>query len=102
MLIRGWHKTARPLTDEDKRQGKGNVLKFLVTNYGEGAASKFPTRAQGKVGTITVGIALSFPPGSGHKGASETGFGPPEEVKQTVVKRDIAAPHEFVTVRYNR
>jgi hypothetical protein len=102
VLIRGWHKTAKPLTDEDKRQGKGNVLKFLVTNYGEGAASKFPTQSQGKVGTITVGVALSFPSGSGNKSASEIGFGPPEEVKQEVVKRDIGAPHEFITVRYSR
>jgi hypothetical protein len=102
LLIRGWHKTAKPLTEDDKRQGKGNVLKFLVTKHGEGAASKFPTQSQGKVGTITVGIALSFPPGSGNKGASETGFGPPEEVKHEVVKRDISAPHEFVTVRYSR
>jgi hypothetical protein len=102
VLIRGWHKTAKPLTQENKRQGKGNVLKFLVTNYGEGAVSKFPKQSQGKVGTITVGIALSFPAGSGNKGASETGFGPPEEVKQSVVKRDICASHEFITVRYNR
>lgn len=100
VLIRGWHKTAKPLTDEDKRQGKGNELSFLVTEYGKGAASKFPTQSQGKVGTITVGFALSHP--SGTKGGTETGFGPPVEVKQEPVKRDIDAPSAFVTVRYNR
>ena len=71
-----------------------------MTEYGQGAASKFPTQSQGKVGTITVGIARSHPPGT--KGGSETGFGPPVEVKQEPVKRDIDAPHEFISVRYTR
>ncbi|HKI30777.1 MAG TPA: hypothetical protein VKA46_02715 [Gemmataceae bacterium] len=93
VIIYGWHKTA-------SKKRKDNVLSFLVTEYGKGAASKFPTQSQGKVGTITVGIARSHPPGT--KGGSETGFGPPVEVKQEVVRRDIDAPHEFITVRYAR
>ncbi len=93
VIIKGWHKTANP-----KRQD--NVLSFLVTEYGKGAASQFPTKSQGKVGMIAVAVAASHPPGS--KGGSETGFGPPREVKQEVVKRDIDAPHEFVTIRYAR
>ena len=96
VLILGWHKTADP-----KR--KDNVMSFLVTEYGKGAASKFPTQAQGKVGLITVGISRSFKDGELRpRSANETGFGPDRELKQEVVKRFIDAPHEFVTVRYNR
>ncbi|MBY0458518.1 MAG: hypothetical protein K2V38_14355 [Gemmataceae bacterium] len=94
VLITGWHKTADP-----KR--KDNVMSFLVTEYGKGAASKFPTQAQGKVGLITVGIARSFPKGTSRSGG-ETGFGPDRELKQEVVQRTIDPPHEFVTIRYNR
>jgi hypothetical protein len=90
--IVGWHRTVDP-----KR--KDNFLSFLVTEYGQGAASKFPAKSQGKVGTITVSIANSFPPG---RSGSETGFGPPREVKQTAVKRSFDPPHDFVTIRYNR
>ncbi len=93
VVIKGWHKTASP-----KRQD--NVLSFLVTEYGKGAASLFPTKSQGKVGMIEVAIAASHPPGS--KGGAETGFGPPVRVEQEVVKRDISSPHEFVTIRYTR
>ncbi len=96
VLIVGWHKTA-------DRSRKDNVLSFLVTEYGKGAASKFPTRAQGKIGTITVGISRSYVPGLNvPRSASETGFGPPRKVKQEVVTRKIDDPHEFITIRYNR
>jgi hypothetical protein len=88
----GWHRTIDP-----KR--KDNYLSFLVTDYGQGAASKFPAKSQGKVGTITVSFANSFPFG---RSGSETGFGPPREVKQTAVKRSFDPPHDFVTIRYNR
>lgn len=103
VVIPGWHKTAgMPDLPGKPGSGKpGRFLSFLVTDYGSGAASKFPTQALGKVGTITVGFARSFPPGSRGAGA-ETGFGPPVEVIQEVVKRDIDAPHAFVTVRYAR
>ncbi len=95
VLIVGWHKTADP-------SRKDNVLSFLVTEYGKGALGKFPTRAQGKIGTITVGISRSYVPGpNAPKSASETGFGPPREVKQEVVTRKIDDPHEFITIRYN-
>jgi len=90
--IVGWHRTIDP-----KR--KDNFLSFLVTEYGQGAASKFPAKTQGKVGTITVSFANSFPFG---RSGSETGFGPPREVKQTAVKRSFDPPHDFVTIRYNR
>ncbi len=93
VLIRGWHRTADP-------DRKDNCLAFLVTEYGKGAASKFPTQSQGKVGTITVGFALSYPVGT--KGGTETGFGPPVQVKQEPVQRDVDAPCAFVTVRYSR
>ena len=96
VLIVGWHKTADP-------SRKDNVLSFLVTEYGKGTSVKFPTRAQGKIGTITVGISRSYVPGpNAPRSASETGFGPPREVKQEVVKRQIDDPHEFITVRYTR
>jgi hypothetical protein len=88
----GWHRTIDP-----KR--KDNYLSFLVTDYGQGAASKFPAKSQGKVGTITASFATSFPFG---RSGSETGFGPPREVKQTAVKRSFDPPHDFVTIRYNR
>src|SRR5262249_37026990 len=88
----GWHRTIDP-----KR--KGNYLSFLVTDYGQGAAAKFPAQRQGKAGTITVWFANSSPSG---RSGSETGFGPPREVKQTAVKRSFDPPHDFVTIRYNR
>jgi hypothetical protein len=93
VVIPGWHRTVDPKRND-------NFLAFLVTEYGKGAASRFPTKSRGKVGTITVGFALSYPPGS--RSGSETGFGPPVKVEQKVEKRDIDAPHEFVTVRYQR
>jgi len=108
VLINGWHKTAKKLTDADRRQGKGNELSFLVTEYGKGAASKFPTQSQGKVGTITVGFAKSYlrrtygTVGSAAPGSTETGFGPAVESKQTPVVRTTDDPSAFVTVRYSR
>lgn len=93
VLILGWHKTASKMRTD-------SVLSFLVTKYGQGAASKFPQEAQGKIGLITVGISRSFPKGS--RSGAETGFGPPREVKQTVVERRIDDPHEFITIRYTR
>ena len=68
--IPGWHKTADP-------HRKDNFLSFLVTEYGQGGASKFPTKSQGKVGIITVSFAYSFPEGTARSsGDVETGFGP--------------------------
>jgi hypothetical protein len=94
VLVIGWHKTVDP-------NRKDNVLSFLATEYGKGAASRFPTLAQGKIGTITVGICRTHPKDSTRSG-TETGFGPPRELKQEVVERKIEDPHEFVTVRYTR
>ncbi len=92
--IVGWHKTANPMR-------KDNFLSFLVTEYGQGAASKHPTKSQGKVGVLTVSFAYSFPEGTARSGG-ETGFGPPVEVKQQPVKRVIDPPFDFISVRYTR
>lgn len=91
IVIRGWHQNVDP----------GSVFGFQTTVVGQGAASRFPTLSVGKVGTIGLGVAYTKPPGS--KGAGlETTTGAPIRVKQAAVKRMIAAPHEFVTVRYSR
>lgn len=94
LLLPGWHKTADP-----KR--KDNVFSFLVTEYGQGAVSKFPTRSQGKVGVITVSFAWSYPKGTA-RSVGETGFGPARELKQKAVERVFDPPHDFVSVRYQR
>lgn len=94
-IIRGWHRTV----DKERTD---NFLSFLVTEYGKGAASKFPTHSQGKVGVIHVSFALAFPEGEARGAGSETGFGPPVQVKQEVVKRVIDPPLDFVSVRYAR
>jgi hypothetical protein len=101
VLIPGWHKTAKGREPGKEGVPQKNFLSFLVTEYGKGAVSRFPTPSRGKVGTIVVGIALAYPPGDKGVGV-ETGFGPPVEVIQEVVERRIDSPHEFVTVRYSR
>ncbi len=92
--IRGWHKTVSQKRDD-------NFNRFLVTEYGKGAASKLPQLSAGKRGVITVAISKAHQPGSGtSRSSAETGFGPPTKVNQTVVKRKIDPPHEFITIRY--
>jgi hypothetical protein len=93
VLIRGWHKNAKP----------GEVFSFLTTRIGGGAVRKLPQVPQGKIGTITVGIALTADINmKGAKGdAMETALGPPVVVKQDVVARKIDKPHEFLSIRYS-
>jgi hypothetical protein len=88
-LILGWHKSVeKKLYDS-----------FLVTEYGKGAISRFPTIPRNKVGQIQV--QFSFISKDGRNGA-ETGFGPPRNVEQTVLMRHIDPPHAFITLRYAR
>lgn len=92
-VIQGWHKSIH---------GNENVLSFLVTGYGQGAASKAGVTARGKVGVIHVQFAACSPLAPGAKSANETGFGPPIKVEQKVVTYDIKPPHDFVSIRYSR
>jgi hypothetical protein len=96
LLIPGWFKTI-----DTKR--KDNFLRFLVTEYGQGAASQFPTQSQGQIGVVTVQVSKSHMPGSGRaKSSAETGFGPPVKADLQPVERLIDPPHEFISVRYLR
>jgi hypothetical protein len=97
--IVGWHHS---LQGERTADGKiANYLSFLVTAHGQGAVTKAGITARGNVGVIHAQFSLTSPAGKGRSG-SETGFGPPREVKQTAVERDIDPPSDFVTVRYAR
>lgn len=99
--VKGWHKTNDP-----KRAD--NVLSFLVTEYGKGAASA--RGATGKIGVITVTFAACWENDEqkpeDEKGArdtrNETGFGPPQKQALQGVKRHIGAVREVVSVRYSR
>lgn len=96
LVIPGWLKTIDP-----KRHD--NYLSFLVTEYGQGAASQFTTQSQGQIGVITVHVSKSHLPGSGRaKSSAETGFGPPIKANLKSVERQIDPPHEFISVRYLR
>jgi hypothetical protein len=98
--IRGWlHTTASGARD--------NVLAFLVTEYGHGAATRF--RSTGEVGVITVRFSAAWAEGkkppSGEGGARssgrETDAGPglPENLK--VVKRHLGLIRSTVSIRYS-
>lgn len=91
-VIVGWQKTI--VADR-----KDKFLAFLVTENGKGAASKFPTLTQGKVGVLTLSFSRSYPKGSR---AGETGFGPEIDRPVKAVERDIDPAHDFVTIRYQR
>lgn len=95
--IQGWHVTADP-------ERKDNLLSFKVLEYGKGKASQLPTITQGKVGVIHLAFSKTTTGQSakGAKGASETGFGPPIQLKQEPQKRNIDPPHDFLTIRYSR
>ncbi|MCA9222294.1 MAG: hypothetical protein KDA71_18330, partial [Planctomycetales bacterium] len=96
LVLPGWHKTNDPKRDD-------NFLSFLVTEYGQGAGSKFPTKSQGQIGVITVQISKSHQPRSGQaKSGAETGFGPPVKGELKAVERLIDPPLDFITVRYLR
>ncbi len=90
ITIEGYHKNLDP----------GEVFGFLTTEHGKGAASKFPTQSQGKVGTICLGLAREKQPGE--KGSQETVPGDVIPFKQKVVEFKLGDINEFVTVRYSR
>lgn len=100
VLIKGWHRTNDPKRND-------NVLSFLVTEYGKGAASQ--RKSTGKVGVLTVTFALAWEgdavpedeKGSRDAG-NETGFGPPQKVGIQHVKRNIGVVRDVVSVRYTR
>src|SRR5271157_1580138 len=94
--IAGWHKSIT---------GKENFLAFLVTEYGKGAASSQGIPASGPVGVIQVQFSRCHrvQPGAQKRSASnETGKGPPREVGQTEVAREVEPPIDVVSVRYTR
>jgi hypothetical protein len=99
--ILGWHKTI-------EKGRSDNVISFLVTDYGKGAASQ--KKAIGKVGVITVTFAAAWngdarppdEPRSRNAGGYETGFGPPRKVDFQPVRRTIGNIREQVSVRYSR
>jgi hypothetical protein len=94
--IAGWHKSIK---------GKENFLAFLVTEYGKGAASSQGIPASGPIGVIQVQFSQCHPllPGVHRKsGGNETGKGPPREVGQTEVAREVEPPIDVVSVRYTR
>jgi hypothetical protein len=95
--IQGWFQHVDRARDD-------NVRRFLVTEYGQGAASKFPTNAQGTVGVVTVEVsnAVKEDPAVQRRGGAETGFGPPAKVNFKPVQRSIDPPHDFISVRYLR
>ena len=93
--ILGWHKTADPNRDD-------NILRFLVTKYGDGASQFAPAMDASKVGTIQLAISNSHEFRRGARGDSETGFGPPVKLKQKAVRREIDPPHEFISIQYSR
>jgi hypothetical protein len=91
----GWHRSL---------EGKANYLSFLVTAYGQGAASKEGIAARGATGVINVQFSRCkpLPEGAKPRGDNETGFGPPRTVIQKAVSVEVEPPHDFVSVRYNR
>ncbi len=95
LTLPGWHKT-----NDAKRND--NFLSFLVTEYGKGAASKFPTQAQGNIGVITIAVGKSHAAGGKAKSGAETGFGPPVKGDVKEVQRLVDPPHDFISVRYLR
>ena len=93
--ILGWHRTADRKRDD-------NVLRFLVTQYGDGASQFAPQADRSTVGLIQLSISKSHPHRRGARGDSETGFGPPVKQEQKSVRREIDPPHEFISIRYTR
>jgi len=94
--ICGWHKTNE------------HSDSFLVTKFGEGAASHAKV-AHGKIGVITVKFALAWAgndiPGP-EKGArdagNETGFGPPVRTQLKEVERHVGVVRDVISIRYSR
>jgi hypothetical protein len=94
--IPGWHKSL---------EAKPNFLAFLVTAYGEGASSKAGAAAQGPVGVVQVQFSrchTRLPGGRSRSPSNETGFGPPRDIEQKAVEREIEPPTDVVSIRYTR
>ncbi|MFL5327902.1 MAG: hypothetical protein ACJ8C4_03220 [Gemmataceae bacterium] len=99
--ITGWQ-----VSNDSKRSD--NLLSFLVTELGKGAASKMGVT--GKTGVITVTFAAAtsgnrptdLPEDDGGRSATnvETGFGPPQKQQIEEVKRTIGAVREVISIRY--
>lgn len=94
-VIVGWH---------HRVAGDTNFLSFLVTAYGQGAASQTGLPPRGEVGVIHASFAHCFPKteGTPKSVGSETGFGPPRKVHQEPQAVYIDPPHDFVSIRYAR
>jgi hypothetical protein len=96
--IKGYHKNIKP----------GEVFGFLTTEHGKGAASKFPTLSQGKVGTICVSFAAEQLKAVTYAATVmttvplETGKGEVIKEKQEETKFVAGKVSEIVTVRYGR
>jgi hypothetical protein len=100
VTVRGWLQTVKPGV-------KDNVLSFLVTEYGHGAATAL--KSTGEIGVITVGFHAAWkegdplPPGeSGTRSVGrETRPGPGLPENLEVVKRNIGLKRATVSVRYS-
>ena len=96
MVLVGWH-------NKVAREAKDNFLSFLVTEYGKGASAR-SGKATGKVGVIHLQFSHCSELKEGARAApgTETGFGPPRQVTQKIVRYQVEPPHDFVSIRYNR
>ncbi len=97
-LVRGWLRTVKPGV-------KDNVLSFLVTEYGHGAATQF--KSTGEVGVITVQFAMAWkkgdavPTGGKRGGGRETAPGPGLPEKMNVVERIVGDRRSTISIRYS-
>ena len=100
VLVRGWLHTTKPRPVE-----RDNVLSFLVTEYGHGAATKF--KSTGAVGVITVQFAYAWkeggpvPPNGTREVGRETTEGPGLPEKLEVVKRHVGDRRSTISIRYS-
>ena len=92
--VPGWYQKLKP---------PGNYLSFLVTELGKGAVSQEGLASRGQVGVIHVTFSHSRPKVPRAKRVNaETGSGPPRDIGQESVEREIDPPHEFISIRYRR
>ncbi|MGZ3338049.1 MAG: hypothetical protein ACXVB2_19640 [Isosphaeraceae bacterium] len=76
-----------------------------MTEYGKGAASSHGIPTSGPIGVIQVQFSRCLPVLTGaqrRSAGNETGKGPPREVGQTEVAREVEPPIDVVSVRYTR
>ena len=91
----GWFKSV---------EGNENYVSFLVTAYGKGAVSEAGLPSRGRVGVIHVQFSDCAPLAEGKpkSAGNETGFGPSQKVDVKKVRYEVAPPHDFVTIRYQK